>query len=261
MYVNGKKIDADAAFNYFMDKMGKEIPMEEDISNDDTFSPENKKSYKTRAEEFRQEIKDCNTVSNIPFRYKNSLFSDFDFGKCGKEVEKFALKPLDNVFLLFGGTGVGKTTLLCSTLHERAIKGLPAGYYFNNRLLMPILRTCRSFSAKENEESLYRRLSTYPFLCIDEVGASSNLKEEGEFLTNLLCARYDNEYPTFIATNLSPNNFKLLICGIDINSVSEPQKNELCRTLDKTNATLNRIKSIAKTYILVGESNRGVQNG
>lgn len=204
----------------------------------------------------KSKIKECNHVSNIPDRYKYSRFSDFEYGEIGNDVKKFSLNPNSNAFLLYGPTGVGKTSLICSALHERAVNDLSAGLYFNNRFLMPTLRTCRSFSAKENEESFVRRLSRVPFLCIDEVGASSNLKEEGEFLSLLICARYDNNLPTFIATNLDTLNFSLLLAGVDLNETPDCKKKELCLRLKKSNATLDRFNSIAIKRYLPGDSYR-----
>lgn len=201
------------------------------------------------------DIKQSNIIANIPSRFSASRFGEFDYPFLQKLIE-LSVNSEDKICVLFGGVGVGKSTLLCSALHERASKGLDAGLYFNTRMLLPVLRTSRSFTAKENEEMLYRRLSTIPFLCIDEAGVCPNLKEESEFLTTLLCSRFDNALPTWIGTNLSPLNFKLLLCGINGNEITENKK-ELVEKLEKENPTLNRVMSIALGFVIQGESHRG----
>lgn len=209
-------------------------------------------------EEKQEEKKDFNAINinaNIPTRFKNVTFNDIDKTLADK-VRNFALKDSDNVFLLFGECGLGKTSAMCAAIHERFLKGFETALYFSVRLLMPTLRNCRSFSAHESEINFYRTLSTVPFLCIDEVGTCPVPSEEREFLSTVIATRYDNMLPVFISTNLSPLGFKGLITGVDVN-VSDPAKRkELSQQLDKEYAILNRIKSVAITHNLIGESYR-----
>ena len=104
-------------------------------------------------------------------------------------------------------------------------------------------------------------LSEYPFLCLDEVGSCTNKMEEAAFLTNLLSARFDNCLPTWIATNMTPIEFKAYLCGVDIHGKSHEELVALSEYLVKTVVILNRIKSVAVEVTLVGESYRGVHNG
>lgn len=202
------------------------------------------------------DLKQSNIIAEIPFRFAETTLKDIDQTLASK-VKDFALSSNnDKVFLLFGSVGMGKTSAMCAAIHERQCNGLDCGLYFSIRFLMPKLRTTRSFSAKENEESFYRRLSTVPFLCLDEIGTCPNRDEEREFLTTILSARYDNCLPTFIATNLSPYKFKYLITGVDGSDKSAEEQKVLCDHLDKTNAMLNRIKSVAIPYTVSGESYR-----
>lgn len=201
------------------------------------------------------EMQQANIIANIPARFSETTFNDIDPTLAAK-VKDFALQNSDRVFILFGSVGLGKTSAQAAAIHERKIKGLDCGYYFSIRFLLPTLRNCRSFSAQENELSFYRRLSTVAFLCLDEVGTCPSREEEKEFLTTVLSARYDNELPTFIATNDSPFNFKLLISGDKADGRSYEELKAYCGELDKKNPVLNRLKSVAIPYTLTGESYR-----
>ena len=202
------------------------------------------------------EMKQANIIANIPNRFAQSTFNDIDKELAGK-VKEFCLKPnSDNVFILFGNVGRGKTTTMAAAIHERMIQGLDCGFYFTNQMLYPTLRTCRSFSSKENEEMFFKRLSNVSFLCIDEVGACSDRNEEREFLKTVLSLRYDNCLPTMIATNLTPYEFKYLLAGVDGSDKSPEEQKQLCEKLDNNCPVLNRIKSIAITHKLIGESFR-----
>lgn len=197
----------------------------------------------------------ANITANIPNRFAFSTFNDVDKSLTDK-IKPFCLSDSDNVFLLFGNVGMGKTTSMVAAIHERAINDRDPGLYFSIRFLSPTLRSCRSFSAQENELQFLNRLSKVPFLCLDEVGTCFTPSEEREFLTTILSARFDNKLPTMIATNLSPYEFKYLITGKDGRSLLPDEQKELCKQLDIENPVLNRIKSVAIVHKLVGESYR-----
>lgn len=204
----------------------------------------------------RSEMIQANVIANIPLRFAECTLNDVD-KELADKVRTFCLNPKsDNVFILFGNVGRGKTTTMSAAVHERKIKGLDCGLYFSIRMLSPTLRTCRSFSAKENEEMLYKRFSTVSFLCLDEVGTCFNQAEEREFLTTVMSARFDNCLPTMIATNLLPYDFKYLITGVDGSQKPTDEQKNLCAKLDIENPVLNRIKSVAITHKLMGESFR-----
>lgn len=201
------------------------------------------------------DFKEVNLVSHIPERFKDSTFNDVD-SELAEKLKDFALKDSDRIFLLFGESGLGKSTSLSAAIHERSLKNLGAGLYFSIRFLMPVLRSCRSFSSQENELQFYNRICTVPFLCLDEVGTCPVTSEEREFLSTVFATRYDNMLPTFAATNLSPLDFKGLITGVDVNISDSVLRKELSQKMDKEYAILNRIKSVAITHTLTGESYR-----
>lgn len=204
------------------------------------------------------ELKQANVISNVPSRFSLTTFKDLNQSFI-PQVKSFCLQTIsDKVFLLFGKVGLGKTSAMIAAIHERRLNGLDSGYYFSNRFLMPKLRTSRSFSAKENEEQLYQKFSTVSFLCLDEVGTVPNVAEEREFLNTVIAARFDNMLPTFIATNLTPFEFKCLIAGLDAKSMTRDEQIKRNATLDKENAVLNRLKSVSTPVVLTGESLRGV---
>ena len=201
-------------------------------------------------------LKESNSSAKVPFRFHTSTFDDYP-SDIANAVKEFCLNPKDGIFILSSAVGCGKTTLLCSAIHERALNGLPCGLYFSDLTLDSTLRTCRSFSAHESESRLIDRLSTVPFLVIDEYGACGAFEEEWAFVSKILRLRYDNELPTIIATNLSPNNFFLHLAGIDPKTVEKGKAEELVYRLSVTNATINRVKSISKGYVIAGTSHRG----
>lgn len=201
------------------------------------------------------ELRQANEIGDIPFRFASARLSDIDADFAAK-VKLFCLNPRDKVFIVFGGVGTGKTTAMTAAMHERKLNGLDCGKYFSIRNLSTRLRTCRSFSARENEEAFIRDLSTVSFLCFDEVGTCLNRAEEREFLEVVLNNRYDNGLPTFIATNLSPSNFKFLIAGVDYTGETDEERKALIEHLDETHPTLNRIKSVVITHALTGKSHR-----
>lgn len=204
------------------------------------------------------ELTQANVIANIPNRFANTRFKDIADSALALRVKKFCLKPkTDDVFLIFGQVGLGKTSLMAAAIHERRLNNLDCGLYFSNRFLCQKLRSCKSFTAKESEEDFYKRLSTVSFLCLDEVGAASVPAEEREFLTTIICARYDNLLPTFIVSNLSPFNFRCLIANYTVSErLDTNQQNEISKRLDSENAVLNRLKSVSTAAVLTGVSYR-----
>lgn len=205
---------------------------------------------------FSLELKQANVIANIPARFATTTFKNLNQSFI-PQVKSFSLQPVsDKVLLLFGKVGLGKTSAMAAAIHERRLNGLDCGYYFSIRFLMAKLRTSRSFSAKENEEQLYNFFSTVSFLCLDEIGTSPNVAEEREFLNTVISARFDNMLPTFIATNLTPFEFKCLIAGLDAKTMTLDEQRKRNEMLDKENAVLNRIKSVSIPVVLTGESLR-----
>ena len=211
-------------------------------------------------EEALDRVRTSNETAEVPKRFWDASFSKYPSEISEKARELCLKENSDTIFILYGTTGRGKTTTLCSAIHARAYEGICGSYYFTMRNLEMMLRRCRTYGTDEDEVTFMRHMSNYPFLCLDEVGTCQNRMEEAGFLRNLISARYDNCLPTWIATNLTPIEFKAYLCGIDITGKSREELIELGENLVKNVVILNRIKSVAVEETLVGESYRGVQN-
>lgn len=214
-------------------------------------------------EEGLMRVEASNKSADIPKRFWDASFSKYP-SEISEKARSLCLKEnSDTIFIIYGMTGRGKTTTLCSAIHARAYEGIGGSYYFTIRNLEMKLRKCRTYGTDEDEEMFMRHLSNYPFLCLDEVGTCQNRMEEVSFLRNLISARYDNCLPTWIATNLTPIEFKVYLSGMDISETfgkSREELIELSDNLTKNVVILNRIKSVAVEETLVGESYRGVRN-
>lgn len=231
-----------------------------------TVTPESEAEFNEREKQRLQEeeferINHSNKVAGIPKKFWNVSFSDFPSEHADK-AKKLAVDYSSSVvYLLFGDVGRGKTHTLCCGIHERAKDRNWDSLYYNIRNLRIDLASCRNYLNGKDELTFMEKLTTVPFLCLDEVGTCSNRQWESEFLNDLLCERCDNLLPTWIATNLSPVSFKALICNQDINNLSTEDLVNITKEMDATNPTLNRIKSVAIVETLTGKSYRGVYNG
>lgn len=153
----------------------------------------------------------CNKNGNVPGRFKQARLGD---SPLAKEMRDFAINghnpsssDKSDVIVLAGSPGVGKTYLMCASMHERSINRCGGGAYLSCKDLPIMLNTAKSFKAENSEDDIYRRYSTVPYLCIDELGGSFKRKEEMEFISTLIAKRYDNEVKTVIATNMSCKQF------------------------------------------------------
>ena len=214
-------------------------------------------------EEGLMRVEASNKSADIPRRFWDASFSKYP-SEISEKARSLCLKEnSDTIFILYGTTGRGKTTTLCSAIHARAYEGIGGSYYFTIRNLEMKLRKCRTYGADEDEETFMRHLSNYPFLCLDEVGTCQNRMEEASFLRNLISARFDNCLPTWIATNLTPIEFKVYLSGMDISETfgkSREELIELSDNLTKNVVILNRIKSVMVVAKFFGESFREAHN-
>lgn len=208
-------------------------------------------------EELNARIAESNASGNIPRRFEHCRFTA-ESGACGKALRPFCTAgESDRCFLLTGPTGTGKTTAACSAMHERAAMGMNAGLYLSMRLLAPMLRTSRSFSAKESEMAILEKYSRTPFLVLDEIGASDNPPEERSFLRTVIAARYDNCLPSILSTNLTADKLKLFLVGRDpYDFSSEAELRRFISEVADKDPIVNRLKSIMRVVVMDGESRR-----
>jgi len=155
-------------------------------------------------------IANCNENGNVPPIFAKSRFTDFDIDS--SKIKDFCLdKTSQRTLMMFGAVGVGKSSCMAASMHERAVNGLDSGLYCSMRILKPMIMTSRSFTAKESEMDLYNRFCNVKFLCLDEVGRCPDSQLEWEFLSIVLPFRYDNMLRTEIATNMDSRSFNNFI--------------------------------------------------
>lgn len=241
MVVNGrevKKIDLSKMLNINAGEM--DIEEKTDVSE----------------KEIAVSLRESNIMSNIPKRFYECRFGS-ELNDIETSVKAFALKDVnDRAILLIGATGTGKTTVSVCAMHERAIRGMNSGLYLSMRFFMPMLRTSRSFSAKESEYDLLQKYIETPFLVIDEVGTATNIVEESEFLRTVIAGRYDNNLPIIFISNLSVSNFKLLLMGKRPEDfLTEEAKAQFLKAIE-ADPIINRLKSILSILVLNGQSRR-----
>jgi len=228
-------------------------------------TPEQEADFKKREhdrlhKEGLDRVSNSNAISNLPKRYQSAMFDNYP-SEITETARELCLKEnSDTIYLLFGSTGCGKTTTFACAVHERAYVGLGGSYYFTIRDLEAKLRMLRDFKTEDTEEAFLKHLTTVPFLCIDEIGTCPNIQEERNFLSYIISARFDNMLPLWMATNLTPIQFKGFLCNVDFSNKTVGEQKTLSAELDKTNVIMNRIKSVAVVNVLNGESFRGVQN-
>lgn len=129
--------------------------------------------------------------------------AEFDWNwpsKCDRDaIEEWMqldfLKTASNL-ILYGASGVGKTTIACNVAYQAAVKGykvlfVSAGDMFDD------------LSSQHGDHALARRLRYYEkpdFLCIDEVGYSAYSTGHGDLLFAVISRRYQKK-STLISTN------------------------------------------------------------
>lgn len=173
------------------------------------------------------------TVANENFNKKR--INDFDINQTGMpsryydaSFEAYPIPIVDTfrnfclhgtgVFVIEGSNGTGKTYEACASINERIKNGMTGGYYFSCKYTVcPMVRSSRSFSTKENEIELIKRITRMPYVIFDEVGKGDDGNIEKTFLTNVISARYDFVKPTVLISNMT----MIELCewlGQDINS-------------------------------------------
>ena len=230
-----------------------------------TATPESEAEFEKREQERLhyeglERIKKSNEYANIPKIFWTSRFTDFpnDFTETAKKI---CLDQQSNkVVLLLGQVGRGKTTTLSSAIHERAYNGLMSSMYFSMCDLLLELDERRRFSSEESVKQWINKLCTVEQLFLDELGTCPNGYEEYIFLNEVYMKRFNNNLTTWGAGNISPIEFKALLCNKDIHDLTKEQLEVLSKKMDAENPVLNRIKSVMVVAKVFGESFREAHN-
>ncbi len=192
------------------------------------------KAKKNRIHELELKKQHVFESSGVPRRYWNDSFETYlPRNEEDKErlqiIKKFSeLEKNDEVLLMLGSKGLGKTHLGASIIRECG------GKFISIEELIFKYEVSNDFKAKINREDLMEYYSTVEMLVVDEIGRSLEQDKENALLNYLLRRRYENMLPTVLISNLS--------------------KTELMKKLG--DAVVDRLKEICIAVEFVGESYR-----
>lgn len=154
--------------------------------------------------------------AGVPERFLDATFEN-THNRCADKVKQFS-EFSRGVFILSGGNGTGKTRTACCAINHRIKNCMHSGIYIScSYQVCPTIRASRSFRAEKNEIETLTEFYTTPFLILDEVGKGDDAVISKMFITCVLAARYDNNLPTLITTNLTKQEL-LDFVGNDIGS-------------------------------------------
>jgi DNA replication protein DnaC len=178
---------------------------------------------------------------NIPKRYEECTIENFEpvtkahrhaVAEVGIYVEQF---PKNHEgFLIYGGTGVGKTHLAIGLMKKIAEKGYSCLFYDFRDLLNDIKATYQPNSSITETEILGRIYYVDVFI-LDELGAEKTTGWVRDTLMTILNKRYNDQKTTIITTNFTD------ISSNDEDSLEErigsrlrSRLYEMCNTIELT---------------------------
>lgn len=140
--------------------------------------------------------------------------------------------------ILAGSWGTGKSHMACAALNSlRECKGLTVRFVACLDLVRAVQDTYSNESGT-TEAKIIADLSRIDILCLDDVAADPTLFES-KLLTRVLDARYRNDRPTMIVTNLSirekcgkPSEFDAFVGNLVASRVHECATFVDCTTTD-----------------------------
>lgn len=152
--------------------------------------------------------------AGIPSRYIDArleYFSNFSSGN-GKETRERLVNWCHHFggrhrsgtvkgLVLWGGVGIGKTYLLCSTAFELMRQGYTVRFIDFFQLLMELRA---AYSEKGSDASILRPLLNVDVLFIDELGKGRNTDWELSILDQLVMGRYNQNKLIMASTNYNP---------------------------------------------------------
>ncbi len=154
--------------------------------------------------------------AGVPERFLNATFENTE-NRCSERVKNF-VQFGRGVLILNGTNGTGKSRTACAAINYRISTGLNSGKYIScNYHVCPLIRSSRSFKADRSEYDTLLEFYTTPFLVLDELGKGDDSVISKMFVSCVLAARYDNNLPTLITTNLTKQELREFV-GKDIQS-------------------------------------------
>lgn len=175
------------------------------------FSPEYIKKHKQvmRYREWSnigEKIKQS-TFSNYLKTANNSNCFDYILSYC-KNFQRYA--KTGNSIFLYGNVGNGKTHLAIATMNYLNRLNYSVIFIKATRLITE-LDEAKDFSVKENITDIINLLSKADLLILDDLGANVWNKKNLDYLYKIIDARYDNNKPIFITSNIQPTYLKEII--------------------------------------------------
>lgn len=148
--------------------------------------------------------------SGIPKRFESKTFEEMD---SKGQNQKNILKAVSNYLkaflsgsrtslILCGRPGTGKTHIGCCLVRAAIEKDKGAGIISISALMRNIKSTYSPDSEKTEEEA-YDFYGKMPLLVIDEVGVQFGSETEKLIFYEVINARYNNELPTVLISNLT----------------------------------------------------------
>ena len=138
-------------------------------------------------------------------------------------VKNFVKNPRNQLLLMYGKNGTGKTLLGSTIIRELG------GRYITSFRLCVEFESASDFKAKRNKLEVLDDYSSQPCVVIDEVGRSNKEATEKELLSYIIDQRYENNLPTVVISNLTKQSIIALL-GVAVYD----RLTEICTALDFT---------------------------
>jgi DNA replication protein DnaC len=150
--------------------------------------------------------------SHIPKKFQDKSFDNFQPINAKAEARKAAvMEYADTVcskehggksLIMVGKLGNGKTHLACALLADVIKRTASTGKYVTFSEVVRRVKASWKSGSEETEEQVYRGLSNPLLLIIDEVGMQNFTEFEQTVAYEVINARYLEELPTVLVTNL-----------------------------------------------------------
>lgn len=158
----------------------------------------------------RLRLAELRRESGIPTRYADVSFDTFRVEHAGQQRALEQAKALVAAVLkdphtapnviFAGGPGTGKTHLSCAIVRE-----LIPHRQVRRRKVMDLIRILRETWRRDSERTTREVVHFYaslPLLIIEEVGTTYGAESERVDIFDIMDARYENQLPTLLITNL-----------------------------------------------------------
>ena len=176
------------------------------------------------------------SIAEVPHRYKNWSLNDVktEYQTITRTMITALQSKEWNWFLLHGGVGTGKSTLLAAAVNSAKAMNRSATYTTMNRILDHLKST---YDQGEGEtDRFWNHLLSVEVLAIDEVDRFHGTDWARDRFNDLINARFEGDGVTIFATNRQPSEFPLYfqdrlnmarvvnLNGSSMRKVDEPKK-------------------------------------